>query len=89
LLRAFLPPKSTFGARLGKAAVRIESLERQADRADRRADDTVDPELGENLRAAAREYREKLPKKPKSRTDRPAGPFNKPEPPESGHSDLD
>ena len=41
----------------------IESLERQADRADRLADDTVDPELRNALRAAAREYREKLPKK--------------------------
>jgi hypothetical protein len=42
----------------------IESLERQADRADRLADDTVDAELRESLRAAAREYREKLPRKP-------------------------
>jgi hypothetical protein len=36
-----------------------ESLERQADRADRLADDTADDELRENFRAAAREYREK------------------------------
>jgi hypothetical protein len=42
----------------------IESLERQAERAERLADDTVDAELRENLRAAAREYREKLPRKP-------------------------
>jgi hypothetical protein len=35
----------------------IESLERQADRANRLADDTVDAELRENFRAAAREYR--------------------------------
>jgi hypothetical protein len=36
-----------------------ERLERQADRADNLADQTVDEDVKENLRAAAKEYREK------------------------------
>ncbi len=35
-----------------------EQLERQADRADNLADQTVDEEVKENLRAAAKEYRD-------------------------------
>jgi len=35
-----------------------EQLKRQADRADNLADQTVDEEVKENLRAAAKEYRD-------------------------------
>jgi hypothetical protein len=40
-------------------AISREQLERQADRADNLADQTADEEVKENLRAAAKEYREK------------------------------
>ena len=52
------PKRLSVGPDKAKAMSR-EQLERQADRADTLADGTVDEDVKENLRAAAKEYREK------------------------------
>jgi hypothetical protein len=52
------PKRLSVGPDKAKAMSR-EQLERQADRADTLADRTVDEDVKENLRAAAKEYREK------------------------------
>jgi electron transfer flavoprotein alpha/beta subunit len=52
------PKRLSVGPDKAKAMSR-EQLERQADRADTLADRTVDEDVKENLRPAAKEYREK------------------------------